>query len=60
MGKAFQPQLDASISSKEKALWEPQSGIVTETKTMAAFREGLDNAVAIYKLLPFVEGSKTN
>lgn len=58
MGKAFQPQLDVSISSKEKALWESQSDIVTETKTMTGFRKGLSDAVAIYKLLPFMEGNK--
>lgn len=59
MGKAFQPQLDVSIPSKEKALWESQSGIVAETKTMTGFCKGLSSAVAIYKLLPFMEGNKT-
>lgn len=32
MGKAFQTQPDVSTSSKEKALWESQSGIVKEDK----------------------------
>lgn len=60
MGKAFQPQLNVSISSKEKALWESQSGIVTETKTMSGFCKRLSNAVATCKLLPFMEGNKTS
>lgn len=60
MGKAFQTQPDVSISSKEKALWESQPGIVTETKTMTWFHKGLSNAVAIYKLLPFMEGNIIN
>lgn len=60
MGKAFQPQFDVSISSKEKALWESQSDIVTETKTMNGFRKRLSNAVATRNLLPFMEGNKTS
>lgn len=60
MGKAFQAQLDVSVSSKEKALWESQSGVVTETKTMAGFPKGLSTAVAISKLFPFMEGNKSS